>query len=204
VAKHESGFPEIRRKGRDITIKPSFDLAVRSLNYCYDIGLKGQAIDIDIEVINREVDCIGFAYSNSNAICIPFKDHKGDYFDVEQEVEIMRLVAKIIQEPKIAKRGANFIFDTQFLFHKYGIVPRGELHCTQIAQKISFPDFGAGLDSVCRMWTDVPYYKEDGKQWMKMIKGVNLLQKKVILKVKYLENIGLNIKEKNKICLKNT
>ena len=171
VAKHESGFPEIRRKGRDITIKPSFDLAIRSLKYCYDVGLKGQAIDIDIEVINGELDCIGFAYSENSAICIPFRDHTGDYFTVDQEYEIMLLIAKILQSERVAKRGASFIFDTQFMLHKYGIVPRGELHCTHIAQKIAFPDFNAGLDSVCRMWTDVPYYKEDGKQWMKMGAG---------------------------------
>jgi len=54
----------------------------------------------------------------------------------------------------------------QFLFHKYGIRPRGTIHCTQIAQKISYPDFNAGLDFVTCMYTDIPYYKQDGKEWM--------------------------------------
>ncbi|MCJ7759918.1 DNA polymerase, partial [Candidatus Bathyarchaeota archaeon] len=71
----------------------------------------------------------------------------------------------------ISKVGANFIFDLQFLYHKYGIRPRGTLHCTQIAQKISYPDFPAGLDAVTTMHTDIPYYKQDGKQWMKMQAG---------------------------------
>ena len=83
----------------------------------------------------------------------------------------MLLVAKIIQEPRIAKVGANFIFDLQFLLHKYGIRPRGTIHCTQIAQKIAYPDLRAGLDAVTTMYTDIPYYKEDGKQWMKMQAG---------------------------------
>jgi DNA polymerase I-like protein with 3'-5' exonuclease and polymerase domains len=80
----------------------------------------------------------------------------------------MRAVAYIIQDEDIQKTGASFIFDTQFLLHKYGIQPRGSLHCTQIAQKISYPDFPAGLDAVTTMHTDIPYYKADGKQWMKM------------------------------------
>jgi uracil-DNA glycosylase family 4 len=170
-AYNESEFKEIRRSSRKSIIRPSFDQSVSYLNYCYEVGCRGRTIDIDIEVINGEVDCISFAYTPRESICIPFRYSQGDYFTVEQEYEIMLLIAKIIQEEKISKGGANFIFDIQFMLRKYGIVPRGELHCTQIAQKISFPDYKAGLDFVTTMHTDVPYYKEDGKQWMKMGMG---------------------------------
>ncbi|GAF82244.1 unnamed protein product, partial [marine sediment metagenome] len=166
-AKSESGFPDIRRTARDIRIRPSFNESVDTLNYIYEVGLRGQTIDPDIEVINGELDCIGFAWSPTDAISIPFRDSQGDYFSIEQEYEIMLLVAKIMQEERIGKRGANFIFDSQFLLRKYGIIPRGELHCTQIAQKIMLPDFAAGLDFVTTMHTDIPYYKQDGKQWIK-------------------------------------
>ena len=170
-AKYESEFPEIRRRGRNITIRPSYNESIEYLNHCFEAGLRGQTIGIDIEVINAEVDCIAFGWSSSDSICIPFRDSSGDYFSPDQELEIWLLIAKIIQHEGIAKAGANFIFDTQFLFHKYGIRPRGMLHCTQIAQKISYPDLPAGLDSVTRMYTDIPYYKEDGKKWMKMQTG---------------------------------
>jgi len=170
-AKRESEFSWINRKERNITIKPSFDEAVAALNHCYEVGLRGQTIGIDIEVINGELDCISLAWSDAESISIPFRYQQGDYFTPEQEYEIMLLIAKIIQEEKISKVGANFIFDLQFLFHKYGIHPRGNIHCTQIAQKIAFPDFPAGLDFVTTMHTDVPYYKDDGKQWMKMGTG---------------------------------
>lgn len=170
-AKYESQFPEIRRSERKIIIRPVFSQSIDILNYCYEVGLRGQTIALDIEVVNEEVDCISFGWSNTEAVSIPFRDQQGDYFTIDQELEIMLLVAKIIQEPRIAKAGANFIFDTQFLFHKYGIRPRGILHCTQIAQKISYPDFPASLAFVTSMYTDIPYYKEEGKQWMKMQAG---------------------------------
>ena len=170
-AKYESEFPEIRRQERNIIIRPMFGQVIDILNYCYEVGLRGQTIGIDIEVINGEVDCISYAWSNNEATSIPFRDQQGDYFTVDQEYEIMLLIAKIIQEERISKAGANFIFDMQFLLHKYGIVPRGTIHCTQIAQKISYPDFRAGLDFVTTMHTDIPYYKQDGKQWMKMQSG---------------------------------
>lgn len=170
-AKFESTFPEIRRLERNIIVKPTFSHSVDILNHCYEVGLRGQTLGIDIEVINGELDCISFSWSATNAASIPFRDSSGDYFSIDQEYELMLLIAKIIQEPNIAKVGANFIFDTQFLFHKYGILPRGAIHCTQIAQKISYPDFPAGLDFVTTMHTDIPYYKADGKQWMKMQAG---------------------------------
>jgi uracil-DNA glycosylase family 4 len=170
-AKAESEFPEIRRLARSVTVRPKFEQTISILNHCYEAGLRGQTLGIDIEVINGEVDCISFGWSPYDSASIPFRYSQGDYFNPDEELEVMRLVAKIIQEERISKVGANFIFDLQFLYHKYGICPRGTLHCTQIAQKISYPDFPAGLDFVTTMHTDIPYYKQDGKQWMKMQAG---------------------------------
>lgn len=170
-AVRESRFSEIERTPRDITTKPSFEDSVHWLDYCYNAGMRGCTIDIDIEVINGEVDCFALSWEPTSAMCIPFRNNQGDYFTVDQEYEILLLLAKIMESRMISKRGANFIFDTQFLLRKYGMVPRGELHCTQIAQKILLPDFAAGLDFVTSYHTDIPYYKQDGKQWMKMGMG---------------------------------
>lgn len=170
-AKAEMEFKEIRRKPRDIVVKPSFEQSLAALRYCRLQGLQGHIIGLDIEVINGEVDCIGLSWEAAHSICIPFRYYHGDYFTPDQELAILREVAQILSDSRIAKTGANFIFDTQFLLRKYGIVPRGELHCTQIAQKISYPDLPAGLDAVTTMHTDIPYYKQDGKQWMKMGAG---------------------------------
>ena len=167
-AKHEATFKEIRRTPRRIFIRPTFEQSLRILKHCYEVGTAGQIISIDIEVINREVDCFSLGWSPTEAANIPLRCSQGDYFNPDEELEIIRWLAMIIQDERIDKVGANFIFDMQFLFHKYGAVPRGKLHCTQIAQKISYPDLPAGLDAVCTMYTDIPYYKQDGKQWMKM------------------------------------
>lgn len=168
LAFSESRFKEIKRLSRTVITQPSFGEAKAYLTHCFEVGRRGRTVDIDIEVINGEVDCIAICIDPREAISIPFRGKSGDYFTVEQEREIWLLIARILQDPRISKRGANFIFDTQFLLHKYGIMPRGQIHCTQIAQKILYPDYPAGLDFVTNMWTDIPYYKQDGKQWMKM------------------------------------
>lgn len=170
-AKSEAESKELHRTPRKIYISPSFEESKSILDHTYEVGLRGQTIAIDIEVINGEVDCFSVGWAVDQAACIPFRHQGGDYFTPDQELEIMLLLARILQDERISKVGANFIFDTQFLFHKYGIIPRGPIHCTQIAQKIAFPDFPAGLDFVTSMHTDIPYYKADGKKWMKMQAG---------------------------------
>ena len=171
LAKSESEYPEIIRTPRNVRIQPDYNEAIGALEHCFATGLKGQKIALDIEIINKELDCISIGWGPVDSMSIPFKGPKGDYFNPDQEVEIMKWVARLIEHPDIRKVGANFIFDLQFLFRKYGIRPRGDIHCTQIAQKISYPDFPAGLDFVTAMYTDIPYYKADGKQWIKMGTG---------------------------------
>jgi DNA polymerase I-like protein with 3'-5' exonuclease and polymerase domains len=167
-AKHESSFKEINRIPRSILIRPSFERAISCLNYCYEVGLRGQSISVDLEVINGEVDCFSVGWCSTQSMSIPFRCSSGDYFTPSEELEILLHLAKIIQEERIVKCGATIIFDLQFLFRKYAMRPRGIIHCTQIAQKISNPDYPAGLDFVCVTHTDIPYYKQDGKKWMKL------------------------------------
>ena len=84
-AKQESKYKEIYRRIRDITVRPSFNQTVEILNFCYEMGCRGQTIGIDIEVINGEVDCISFSWSDWQAVSIPFRDKQGDYFRLDQE-----------------------------------------------------------------------------------------------------------------------
>jgi len=171
LAKKESGFRGIRRISRSVITAPHFNQAIDTIKHCHSLGLQGHTIDLDIEVINGEVDCIALCWDPCHAISIPFYCQSGPYFTDTEELEIIKGITRIIQSPHIALRGANIIFDLQFLFRKWGAVPHGDIHCTQIAQKIAFPDFKAGLDFVTSMHTDIPYYKQDGKQWMKMGMG---------------------------------
>ena len=110
-AKYESQFKELRREERNIKIKPTYDESVMMLKNAYEQGLRGATIDLDIEVINEELDCIAIATNPNNSVSIPFRCSQGEYFSIEQEHEIMLLITAIIQEERISKRGANFIFD---------------------------------------------------------------------------------------------
>lgn len=166
--KAESEFPYIKLTERRLRIQPSFIEAMNYLQHCYEQGLLGTIIDYDIEVDMKteECSCISFAFSPYDSMSIPFIDANGNYFDPIQEESIWRAIAKILESPKIAKRGQNSIFDASFLFRNMGIRPGGMLHDTMVAQKISMPDYKAGLDTIASIHTDIPYYKDDGKKWI--------------------------------------
>lgn len=169
--KRESTFHHIQRTTRNLIVVKTYSEAIDILKHAHEVGLKGLTISIDIEVLNHEVDCFSVGWSPIDAACIHFTGSTGDYFNPDEELEIMKHLAYIIEDERVSKVGANFIFDTQFLFRKYGIEPNGPINCTQIAQKISYPDFPAGLDFVTSMYTDIPYYKADGKEWIKRGSG---------------------------------
>jgi uracil-DNA glycosylase family 4 len=169
--KRESEFKKIYTTTRKLITQPNLTKTLYYLEQIKCAGLEGKVIGIDIEVVNKELDCIGFSFSKKEGICIPFKDKDGNYFTPDNEIKVMDKITEIIENPNIAKVGANFIFDMLFLYSKYGIIPQGELHCTQIAQKIYLPDYKASLAFVTNQHTDMPYYKADGKDWMKMNQG---------------------------------
>lgn len=167
-ALQESYTNKITYESRVRRIELGFWEFMSFLNECVKYGLQGAIIDIDIEIVNEELSCISFAYNPYISISIPFFGPQGNYFNPEQEASIMLKIAEIYENPGISIRGQNHIFDANFMLGKYGIKFQGEFHDTMIGQKILYPDFKADLGFITTMYTDIPYYKDDGKKWMKV------------------------------------
>lgn len=156
----------------DLIIKPSFIATKSFLNAClfqesvaYDIEVTGKPNEKNLD---RQVSCISFAY-NGSAISIPFVEPMDgqvvDYFTADQELEIWQLIKDLLENPNIMKVGQNLVFDSHFLLRRYGIVTKN-MADTMIAQQILMGEFPKGLDFITRLWTNHPYYKDDGKEFM--------------------------------------
>jgi len=166
-AEKESLFPQINLTHREIKIKPSYFEVIEFLNECTIKGLNKKLINFDIEVYNNEISCISFAHSPIYAMSIPFIDSNGDYFPIEQESKIWKLIASILENKNIIKSNQNIGFDNTILLSIYGIKTHNVVD-TMINQKILYPDYPAGLDFITAMHTDIPYYKKEGKKWFKI------------------------------------
>ena len=166
-AREQSAFPEIKRGPRNVKIAPSYYEVIDFLHDCYNKGLQGSLINFDIEVYNNEISCISFAADEHEAISIPFIKSDGDYFDIDQEVEIWKFIGKILEHPDIVKLNQNIAFDATALLNQLGIKTHN-MRDTMICQKILLPDYPVGLDFITTMHTDMPYYKAEGKKWFKV------------------------------------
>jgi uracil-DNA glycosylase family 4 len=154
----QSKFPGIIRPIRELKIFPSFIEAMAYL----DIILEQKEVSFDIEVVNQETSHISFSHTPSYAMSIDFTG--GRYSEVE-EMQLWLKIAKVLENPAIDKIGQNLMFDMWFLARNNGIITKGRIKDTMIAQKWSYPDFAKGLDFICSLYTEEPYYKDDGKQW---------------------------------------
>ena len=159
-----NGYSE---KQREIKIKPTFTESIAFLDQVIGEGHKGKVIyyDIEIDRANKQLTCISFCWTSTYASSIPFIDSNGDYFSIGQEAEIIRKIARILEDPTIRKCGQNLVFDSTFLLRRYGI-HSVNMEDTMIAQQILMPEFKKGLDFVTSIWTKIPYYKAEGKEFL--------------------------------------
>jgi len=161
---------------REIIIEPTFLQAMEFLEFCKTEGLRGNRVSYDIEVymkrVHKQVSCIAFSVG-LRAICIPFADARGDYFLLWQEAAIWRKIAEILEHQKIRIVAQNITFDSHFLLRAYGIrtinqteKEYSKIDDTMIAQNVILPDYPKGLHFITSVFTDHPYYKDDGKDFI--------------------------------------
>jgi len=163
-AKEESTSADLSLPEMEMRVAPNYSTTIETLEH---ILHSVEIVDVDIETYRDQVACIGFAINAQLAICIPFIDQQGNYWLPEQEAEIWRLIARILENPHIVKRGQNILFDAFFLLHRHQIKTHN-VEDTMIAQGILYPDMPKGLDFITSIYTRIPYYKDEGKQWKKL------------------------------------
>lgn len=141
----------------DMLLNPSLE---ETLAYLRGPVLRADRVSVDIETGRGQINTVGFAISEREAIAINVLP---DRLGVDSHHELWSAINAILKsdQPKILQ---NFIYEHAY-FSKYGIQLRGPIYDTMIAQKLLWPEFPMGLDTVGRMYTDQPYWKEDGKSW---------------------------------------
>lgn len=150
--RHEAEFPGVRRPEYSFTLSPSLG-DIRA--FCDYIQRERPLCCVDIEVLGRSISDIGLGIDSSRAITIDFTR-----FTPEEEAQIWVWVADVLEDASVAKLFQNGMFDTVMLLQQMGIITRGQLHDTMVAQRILYPEFKASLAVLCSLYTDQPYYKD--------------------------------------------
>lgn len=152
----ESQFPEIRKVERNFLINPTCEEAIAWI----DAHQGTEFLCTDIETGQGQITCIGFSTDPREAICIPTLPR--DYSPTDFH-KLWCAIGSILgnDSKKVAQNG---IYDASYL-SKYGIRIRNFHHDTMIAQKFLHPELPMGLDTVARLYTKEPYWKDEGKDW---------------------------------------
>lgn len=162
-AKYESGFVELIRPERYITINPEMQDIANFLNTLRTDP--PQMLAVDIETHWKQISCIGFARSPNEAIVVPFMDpsKQGHHYwpNFETEKHAWLLVKAILETP-IPKLFQNGMYDIQYIL-RMGIKPNNMSDDTMLLHHSLFPEMRKGLGFLGSIYSNEGAWKLMGR-----------------------------------------
>jgi uracil-DNA glycosylase len=160
-AKRETAFAEVRRPARSVIVNPSIE-DVEAWTDATMLRAENEHAFLapDIETMNGQIRCIGFARSRSEALVIPFiKDLRGTSYweDEDHELRAWECVRALLASdiPKIFQNG---VFDLQYLI-RAGLRVAHAQHDTMLLHHALYPELQKGLGFLGSVYTNEPAWK---------------------------------------------
>lgn len=161
-----SKSPEFPEDNLKLTTRPSFEETVRILTQIKNLVICSSSpveLSVDIETIARHIACIGIAWSETEAICIPFMDEGNrHYFTEAEEIDyIIPLFREILTHPNFRNIGQNWSYDTQHIVRSWLARPRADID-TMLNQHAIFPGTPKDLAFLASLYcTNYTYWKDE-------------------------------------------
>lgn len=135
-------------------------------------------LTIDLETIKKHfIVCVGLGDSTSFAMCIPLIASSSGggldaYFqNIDEEIEVLWLLRKLLLHPKITFVGQNILYDLQYLHHWLAAAPR-RFFDTMIAHHLLWPGLPKDLGFLSSLYCKYHWYwKDDAKDWSRIPGG---------------------------------
>ena len=150
-------------------VRPDFSTVmstIEQLLWMYEQGSE-QPLAVDIETRRGHIACLGFAWSESEALCIPFMDinRLDGYWSADEELEIILALRKLLTHPGCKVVGQNFPYDTQYIVKHWHFVPNLWWDTMTVHHSL-FSTMPKGLDFQSSLYLDDHiYWKDEGKEW---------------------------------------
>ena len=124
-------------------------------------------LDFDFETRAGHIDCAGIAWTELDALCIPFISRTGtrSYWTLEEEAEIVYLLYRLLRHPAVFVRGQNLLYDCQYSYRHWCFIPNVKQD-TMISHHSVFCGLKKSLDYQASLYCD--YYvqwKPDRSAW---------------------------------------
>lgn len=164
----QSKFREIIRPDYSFVIRPDYSTVLTILAQLYQqVQSRPGKLAIDIETRAGHIACIGIAWSEREALCIPLMcvERPDGYWPIEQESTIIFALYQLLTHPNCEGVGQNFSYDAQYIFRFWHFIPNIKRD-TMLAQHSCFANMQKGLDFLSSMYCEHHlYWKGEGKEW---------------------------------------
>jgi uracil-DNA glycosylase family 4 len=156
--RREREYAHIARPKRTVIAEPT--LAEVEAWTSETLGGRYALLSPDIETMNGQIRCIGFARSASESLVVPFiRDLSGASYwpTLEDELRAWYAVRALLESP-IPKLGQNFLFDMQYLA-RMGLRVNNVLHDTMLLHHTLYPELNKGLGFLASVYCNEFAYK---------------------------------------------
>lgn len=125
-------------------------------------------VSVDIEVVKSIPFCIALAFNNWHAISVPLLDiftwQRQEGIHDHELASMWMLIADLLNSG-VKVIGQNFKFDQRQLADLCGIHIRNFYCDTSLLAHALHPEFPKALEFTTSIYTEEPYYKEEGKEF---------------------------------------
>lgn len=118
-------------------------------------------LTVDIETHFGFITCLGFCHDGKEAISIPLL--LGMLKDYEEQGRVYSLIAEILRSP-IPKVNQNILYDITLL-ERWGIKTNNIIGDTMLLAGVIYPELPKDLGFLNSLYTDIPYYKDEGRDY---------------------------------------
>jgi DNA polymerase len=143
-------------------INPSFNETMDCLRWLHTVK---EPIAYDIETMASETACVGFAPSNSEAICINFRSQGRNHYTLAQERSVRLAIHDVLDDERLRFVTQNGHYDASWLWFKDRIRCHAHYFDTMLAHHTLYPPLPHDLGFITAQYTDHPYYKDEGQLW---------------------------------------
>lgn len=126
--------------------------------YLMDWERKKYFLTFDIETYGSLITCISFCFDGQHAVSVPLTGAPSLVL-----AQLFQITSKILLHP-IPKVNQNITYDWTIL-ERHGCPVRNVVGDTMLAGALLYPEFPKGLDFYTSIYTEIPYYKDEGKDF---------------------------------------
>lgn len=170
-AKEQATTREMLELKYKFQVAATFEETVATLDQLLaylDSSDKPVRIAADIETRSWHIACIGLAWSETEAICIPLMhgNSPDGYWSEEEETQLVWRIVRILEHPQALVEGQNFLYDAQYIYRYWAkCVPNFQFD-TMLGHHCMFPSMEKSLGFLSSLYCKYHrYWKDDGKTW---------------------------------------